>query len=286
MRWGEAEQDSQPVFPEELDRPTNTAARLSNQPPGEEPRLPIAPAVHPERALLRMGVVSTVLGMVINLVVTIGFHGGTPPENLQAIMPEIAANPYWEIVHHVEFVCDVMVLVGFYAVYRSIVVSTTGMSATLARLGIVVAVVAEGIYGANQAVDIANKFAAQQWVNAPLAEKAAAFGIANAVRHIEIATSSVWTLSAAIALLFFGLAIALGRAYPRPLGWAAIALAAVQVANSVELAYNGFVGTPLTFVSLLLTPWAVVLVVYVWRKAGAPFYGSDHGQTVARGAGV
>ena len=81
------------------------------------------------------------------------------------------------------------------------------------------------------------------------------------VRHIEIGTSSVWVLTGGIALLFFGLAIALGRDYPRLLGWAAMALGVVQVANSVELARHGFAFSPLSIASLLLAPWALIVAV-------------------------
>jgi hypothetical protein len=59
-------------------------------------------------------------------------------------------------------VADLLLLVGFFALYRSITLNADGAAAALARLGIVVAIVAEGIYGVNQAVDgIANKFVAQ-----------------------------------------------------------------------------------------------------------------------------
>jgi len=215
--------------------------------------------------LLRIGAVSSALGLVLSIV-AVAFHGGGgQPSDLRATLPHYAANDYWELVHLAQFVDDILLLVGFIALYRSI---TEGVSATLARLGIIVAVVAEGIYGVNQAVDgIAIKFVAQQWVSAPLIEKADAFRIADAVRHIEIGTSSLWTLSSGIVLLLFGLAIALGRAYPRPLGWAAVALGAIEVGYSLDLARNGFAGSPLGMATLLIAPWTLVLAINLWRKA-------------------
>ena len=228
---------------------------------------PTTLARHPERALLRMGAASTVLGMLLGIAAGVFHGGGAQPSDLQATLPEYAANTVWELVHLVQFVADIFLLVGFFALYRSIAATGAGASAALARLGIVVAVAAEGIYGVNQAVDIANKFTAQQWVSAPLADQANALRIAEAVRHIEIGTSSVWTLTSGIALLFFGLAIALGHDYPRPLGWAAIVLGVVQVANSVELARNGFAVSALSMASVLLAPWALIVAVLLWRKA-------------------
>jgi hypothetical protein len=227
-----------------------------------------------DRALLRMGAVSMVLGVLLPIGV-IPFHGGTPPEDLRAVLPQVAANDYWVVVHLAQFVGDVLLLVGFVALYRSIIRGArAGASGALARMGIVVAVVAEGVYAVNQAVDgIANKFVAQEWVSAAPAEKADAFRLANAVRHIEIGTSSLWLLSGGITLLFFGLAIALGRAYPRLLGWAAIAIGVGMFAGALNLAYNGFAfGSPLGIVGLtagfLLTIWTLILAIYLWRKAG------------------
>jgi hypothetical protein len=225
------------------------------------------PAPPPEGGLLRAGAVSIVLGGLLGLTAS-AFHGGTPPEDLAAVLPQVAANDAWELVHLAQFVADVLSLVGWFALYRSLIVSTDGASTTLARLAILVAVAAEGVYGANQAVDIANKFVAQQWVGAPDAEKATAFRIAEAVRHIEIGTSSVWVLSAGIAMLLFGLAISLGRAYPRPLGWAAIALGAIQAAQAVELARHGFAASPLALAGLLSVPWSVALAILLWGKGG------------------
>src|SRR5436305_2026293 len=169
---------------------------------------PTTLARHPERALLRMGAASTILGMLLGFAAGVFHGGGAQPNDLQATLPEYAANTVWELVHLVQFVADIFLLVGFFALYRSIAVTRGGVSPALARLGIIVAVAAEGVYGVNQAVDIANKFTAQQWVSAPLADQANALRIAAAVRHIEIGTSSGWTVTSRIALLFCGPATA------------------------------------------------------------------------------
>src|SRR3712207_1917062 len=227
-----------------------------------------------DRALLRMGAGSIVLGTLISTIAGFFHGGGAHPEDLAATLPAYAANANWEMVHLAQFVDNTLLLVGFLALYRSIIAVTgTRASAALARMGIVVAVIAEGIYAINQAVDgIANKFVAQQWVNAAPDEKAVAFQVADAVRHIEIGTSSFWELSGGITLLFFGLAIVLSRGYPRLLGWAAIAIGVGLFAFALNVAYNGFsFGSPLGMVgmaaSFLLTLWTLVLAFFLWRKA-------------------
>lgn len=230
-----------------------------------------------DRALLRMGAISIVLGTLVSNIAVFFHGGGAHPENLVATLPGYAANANWEVVHLAQFVGDALLLVGFLALYRSIIARAgTGASAALTRMGFVIAVVAEGVYAINQAVDgIAIKFVAQQWVSAAPDEKAVAFRIADAVRHIEIGTSSFWMLTSGLAILFFGLAIALGRTYPRLLGWAAIAIGIGLFANALNVAYNGFAfGSPLGMVGVaagfLLTLWSLILAFFMWRKAGGP----------------
>jgi hypothetical protein len=222
-----------------------------------------------ERPLLRLGAAAMVVGLVGGIAVNF-LHGGSDAGNLQAVLPDYAANNQWELVHLAQFLCDILVLVGFIALYRSLTTGAAGLSATLARLGMVVAVVAESIYGVNQAVDgVATKFVAQQWVNAAPADKAEAFRIADTVRHIEIGTSSVWVLSVALFLILFGLAIALGHTYPRLLGWAAVAVGLGEVAYAVDLAVNGFNAVSLALVISLATGlWTLTLAVFLWRRAG------------------
>jgi hypothetical protein len=235
-------------------------------------RLPDPVRVIPERALLRMGAISIVVGVLLGLGVG-AFHGGSQPWDLEATLPLYAANRWWGLVHLSQFVADVLLLFGFFALYRSLATTAEGLSTAMARLGMILAVVAEAIYGVNQAVDgIANKFVAEQWVSAPLAEKAEAFRIADAVRHIEIGTSSIWVLTGGISLLLFGLAIALGRTYPSLFGWAGIVLGLAQIPHSVNVAQHGFelagfLGAAGIAVSYIEGLWTLALAVFLWRRA-------------------
>jgi hypothetical protein len=216
--------------------------------------------------LLRTGAVSAPLG-VITLYVADAFHGGHNPADLEATLPEYAANANWEAVHIAQFLGYVLVFVGLVALYRSI---AEGRGAALARLGYVTAVLATAIYAVNQAVDgVAVKFVADEWVSAPPAEKADAFRVAEAVRHIEIGTSSFAELTLGAALLLYGLAIALSDAYPGWLGWAAVAVGLGWIVLGLLVAHNGFTQVTLTMVvSAMLGLWLLVLAVFLWRKAG------------------
>jgi len=88
-----------------------------------------------DRPLLRMGAVSMVLGLLLDI--SVGFfdvHGGAPPDVLRAVLPRIAANDYWMVVHLAQFVGNVLLLVGFVALYRSITQGARGMPDYIGKL--------------------------------------------------------------------------------------------------------------------------------------------------------
>jgi uncharacterized membrane protein AbrB (regulator of aidB expression) len=106
-------------------------------------------------------------------------------------------------------------------------------------------------------------------VSAPAAEKADAFRVAEAVRHIEIGLSSFAELILGAVLLLYGLAIALSDVYPKWLRWAAVAVGIGWIVLGLVVAHNEFTQANLTMlVSTPLALWVLVLAVFLWRKAG------------------
>jgi hypothetical protein len=70
-----------------------------------------------------------------------------------------------------------------------------------------------------QAVDgITLRYAVDDWASAPAPQKAAAFSAAEVARWTEIGMNSLSYFLAGLTLFLFGLAIALGRVYPRWVG--------------------------------------------------------------------
>jgi hypothetical protein len=97
----------------------------------------------------------------------------------------------------------------------------------------------------------------------------APFGLtaAEAVRWIEIGMNSLSFFLAGLTLFLYGLAIALGAAYPRWMGWmAAVSGAAFMFNGAVEVAFTGFGMAGI----LLLAVWAFVMAVSMWRMAAGP----------------
>ncbi len=220
-----------------------------------------------ERPLNRIGAVAIILGVII-FGVSGAFHGGHQPHDLVVTLPQYATNANWTVVHLGQFLGRLLVVGGLVGLYRSI---TLGPGAALAQLGFVAAVVAISVYAANQAVDgIAIKFVAEEWVNAPAAEKDVAFRVAEAVRHIEIGLTSLTVLIMGVAFILYGAAIELSRVYPRWLGWLTVVGGVLWVVVSIFYAYTGFSPLAITInqvAGYVLLVWALALAVLMWRRA-------------------
>jgi hypothetical protein len=96
------------------------------------------------------------------------------------------------------------------------------------------------------------------------------FAAAEAVRWTEIAMNSFSFFLAGLTLFLFGLAIALGRVYPRWVGViAAVSGAAFMYDGAVVVAYEGFVPSIIKLVGLLLLAvWAFIMAFLMWRNGG------------------
>jgi hypothetical protein len=120
-----------------------------------------------------------------------------------------------------------------------------------------------------QAVDgVTLRYAIDAWISAPAAQKPAAFAAAEVARWTEIGMNSLSYFLAGLTLFLFGLAIALGRVYPRWVGLIAVISGAAFMYNgAVEVAYEGFVPSIIKLVGLLLLAvWAFVMAALMWRN--------------------
>lgn len=223
--------------------------------------------VLPDRTLLRIGAVSAVLGVVV-LIGGNAIHGGDDPANLAVSLPQYAANGNWVVAHILQFLGFLLILGGLVGLHRSIPAEP---GVALARLGLATALVAVGVFGANQAVDgIAIKFVAEEWVNAPAEEKEVAFRLAEAVRHIEIGTSSFSALILGMSIVLYGLAIAVSDVYPRWFGWVGVSIGLAWGVSGVVIAYVGFSQHVLIgWLSMAVALWVLVIGVLMWRRTGA-----------------
>jgi len=179
-----------------------------------------------------------------------------------------ADSDIWTAVHLVQYFGFLLLLGGLVALYYSIS-AKPGVGAGLAPFGLAAAVAAAASFTVLQAVDgIALKRAVDAWASAPADRETAAFAAAEAVRWTEIGMNSLSFFLAGLTIFLFGLAIVLGSAYPRWVGWIALVSGtALMYHGAVVVSYEGFGPSIPNLVGLvLLAVWVFIMAVLMWRN--------------------
>jgi hypothetical protein len=216
----------------------------------------------------RIGAVALPLGIVLIAISEIFHPAREDPMDFPAVFEEYAQSNVWTTVHLGEYFGFLLLLGGLVALYYS-VSARPGAGAGLAPFGLAAAVATAASFTVLQAVDgVTLRYAVDAWASAPAPQKTAAFAAAEAARWTEIGMNSLSFFLAGLTLFLFGLAIALGRVYPRWVGlMAAISGAAFMYDGVVVVAYEGFVPSIVKTVGLLLLAvWAFVMAVLMWRN--------------------
>src|SRR5215207_2423499 len=216
----------------------------------------------------RMGAVALPIGVILIAISEIFHPSREDPMDFPAVFREYAQSDVWTTVHLGEYFGFLFLLGGLVALYYSLS-ARPGAGAGLAPFGLAAAVVTAASFTVLQAVDgITLRYAIDAWTSAPAPQKAAAFAAAEVARWTEIGMNSLSYFLAGLTLFLFGLAIALGRVYPRWVGLvAAISGAAFMYNGAVEVAYEGFVPSIVKVVGLLLLAvWAFVIAAFMWRN--------------------
>ena len=223
-----------------------------------------------EAITTRIGAAALPLGVILIAISEIFHPSREDPMDFPAVFREYAQSDVWTTVHLGEYFGFLLLLGGLVALYYS-VRAKPGVGAGLALFGLAAAVATAASFTVLQAVDgITLRYAVDAWVSAPAPQKPAAFAAAEAVRWTEIGMNALSYFLAGLALFIYGLAIALGRAYPRWAGVvAALSGAALMYNGVIEVAYAGFVASVVKLVGLaLLALWAFVMAVLMWRSGG------------------
>jgi hypothetical protein len=216
----------------------------------------------------RMGAVALPIGVVLIAISEVFHPSREDPMDFPAVFREYAQSDVWTSVHLGEYFGFLFLLGGLVALYYS-VSARPGAGAGLAPFGLAAAVVTAASFTVLQAVDgITLRYAIDAWTSAPPAQKPAAFAAAEVARWTEIGMNSLSYFLAGLTLFLFGLAIALGRVYPRWVGLIAVISGAAFMYNgAVEVAYEGFVPSIVKTVGLLLLAvWAFVMAAFMWRN--------------------
>ncbi|MCK6210072.1 hypothetical protein KZX45_05895 [Georgenia sp. EYE_87] len=235
--------------------------------PGQVP-----PAVGEDRSLLRLGAVTIVLGLVLQVVMGLLHPSRADPNDSAAAFAEYARSDAWTAVHIGQFVGTLLIVIGVVALSRHLARQAGGAGAAAVVAGLA-AVLVGAVFAVQMAVDgVALKGAVDTWVNAAEANRQAAFFAAEAVRWTEKGLSAFFQLLNRVAFLMVGLAMVLGRTFPRWLGWVGVIAGLGALPGSVVVAYTGF-SPP---AALVLQPAAVLGAVFLvgtavvmWREGRA-----------------
>ena len=167
--------------------------------------------------LLRLSSTLVLVGVVLVTLIVEFLHpgGGTTYEATLAIW---ATSGDWTALHLAQFVGMAGIGAGLLVLYFALG-EMSGAPRWVGFFGTLAAGVSIALAAVNFAVDgVGNKMAANAWASAPAAEQATRFASAQALRWLEIGTSSYHDFLLGLALLLFAVVMVWTARVPRLLG--------------------------------------------------------------------
>ena len=221
-----------------------------------------------EAITTRIGAIAFPLGVILLVVSTI-IHPSGEVMNNPVIFMVYAQDDSWIAVHFGQWFGGLLFFGGLLAVYYSITAKSESVDAGIARFGFAAAVLTLASTTILQVVDgVALKWAVDAWANAPADREAATFAVAEGLRWTEYGLQSYSNILLGLALILYGLAIALGTVYPRWLGWVAVGSGVAWIVHGLMVPYIGLFASPPRGVALILMYlWAFVMAYLLWRTS-------------------
>jgi hypothetical protein len=221
-------------------------------------------------ATLRLGAAAGVLGAVAQIWLG-GLHAGTvDPNNSPTVFVEYFGSSIWTLVHVGQYFGTFLIAFAFLTIARSMR-NDGGLTEAFAGVGAVAVTVVLAIFAVQMAVDgVALRESIAAWVLAPEPDRAAAYLVAESVRWIEKGLSAFFQLNNGTMLVALGLAVSLGRRYPRWLGIVALGAGVAALAGGLVVARTGFSPQGAAILGPASIAGAVFLVgigVSMWRAA-------------------
>ncbi len=231
---------------------------------------PSAPVTAQDRYLWKTGGLLAIVGGVVFMIANLVHPRSPDIEVYEEQIRTVAASDIWIVDHLVFLLGALLIILGLYALGRSI----SGERASIwARFGSVTAIVSGGVISVLIGVDgIASKFVHDSFAAASGAEADTALRISEMLEEVDVGIFSIFILVFfGFTFLFYGLAVVQGDEYPAWLGWAAIVLAAAALTIGTVQALDGLstITTSVLFtgVASLLNVWIIVIGWYLWRRA-------------------
>ena len=215
----------------------------------------------------RIGAVALPLAIILFVVSTAIHPSREDPMDNPAVFLEYAQSDSWIAVHLAQWVAVLLLFGGLVAVYFSIT-RRSEAGAALARFGLAMAVLTAATLTMLQAVDgVALKWAVDAWASAPAEQETAAFAAAETLRWTEYSLQSFSNILLGLTLILYGLAIAVGVAYPRWLGLVAMVSGIAWIVHGLMVPYIGlFDSAPRGVAIILMSVWAFFMAYLMWRN--------------------
>jgi len=220
--------------------------------------------------LLRLGATLGIVGVVLQVVMDRLHPHRVDPNNSAAVFREYAESHDWTWVHIGQFAGTLFIILALIALARSLS-RQAGVAGALGIVGTVTGVLVAAVFAVQMAVDgVALKAAIDVWAGASTADQASAFQVAESVRWTEKGLGGFFQMLEGATLLALGLSIALGRRYPKWLGWVGVVAGLATIAGGTVTAHSGFsaaAGLFLTPATVLLAVFLVGAFVVMWRRS-------------------
>jgi hypothetical protein len=223
--------------------------------------------VEEEAITTRIEAVALTLAIIVYVVST-AIHPSGEVMNNPVIFRVYAQDDSWIAVHFGQWLGVMLLFGGFVALYYSITTNSASGAGVVARFGLAAAVLTAASLTMLQAVDgVALKWAVDEWASAPADQESATFAAAKALRWSEYGLQSYSNILLGLTLILYGLAMALGTAYPRWLGWVAAGSGVAWIVHGLMVPYIGlFHSIPRGIALVLMSLWAFIMASLMWRN--------------------
>ncbi len=225
-------------------------------------------AVEMERRTLQFGGALAVIGG-LGYFFTLLLHGDLPDQSTEIALEHIAGRPEWRALK-LALIASIFCWIGAFTILvRSFPRSLSNLigrwAVSISTIGAAIVVVEYAIIGH------ALKEVADTWAMAPTTDQEAILPMADVMLAITgglFHSFVAWMLGLPYILL--GVAIVLGRAYPRWLGWiAVVAGSGALLAGTTRFLGIGLVPYPLLYGGFVipLCIWLTAMGALMWRSA-------------------